>query len=52
MEQTYTHPEIGKITITKRFGNKNFRIRVHPTKGVMLSAPYLSSNKEILEVIE
>lgn len=52
MEQTYTHPEIGKITITKRFGNKNFRIRVHPTKGVMLSAPYLSSNKEILKVIE
>ena len=39
MQRLINIPEIGNIVVTKKTNAKNYRLRVHPQKGVLLTIP-------------
>lgn len=54
MNQVYEieHPEIGRIKIVPKRGNKHFHIRLKPGEDVLLTAPVRASAKQVLDIIE
>ena len=46
MQRLINIPEIGNIVVTKKTNAKNYRLRVHPQKGVLLTIPRFGNFKE------
>lgn len=52
MDSVVTVDEIGRVTLIKRKGMRNIRIRVTPYEGVIVSMPFRVSHKEALKLVK